>query len=76
MLRSNYQSVCVSLACLLIGFVAEAGADSGDLAKQLLNQSGVSGGLVVHLGAGDGELTAALRQNDTTQVHGLVRDAD
>ena len=39
--------------------------------SSLLAQSGVSGGLVVHLGVGDGELTAALRQHDAIQVHGL-----
>ncbi len=57
-------------ATLTSGF---AWADVQDDARTLLNQSGVSGGFVVHLGAGDGQLTQALRQNEATQVHGLVR---
>jgi outer membrane protein assembly factor BamB len=39
-----------------------------------LTASGVKGGLVVHLGCGDGKLTAALCANDSFLVHGL--DAD
>jgi len=34
----------------------------------------VVGGLVVHLGIGDGKLTAALKQNSGTLVHGLDKD--
>ncbi len=45
------------------------------LASELLDRSGFSGGFVVHLGAGTGQLTAALRVNDSTQVQGLVRSA-
>ena len=43
-------------------------------AKKILEATGVSGGLVVHLGCGDGRLTAALRANESYLVHGL--DAD
>lgn len=49
-------------------------ADAQGDAQSILNQSGVFAGFVVHVGAGDGQLTQALRQNDTTQVHGLIRD--
>ena len=42
--------------------------------KEMLSQTGVSAGFVVHLGAGDGNLTAELRQNDLIQVHGLESD--
>lgn len=41
-------------------------------AAALLNESGVTGGLVVHVGCGDGTLTAALRANDRYIVHGLA----
>lgn len=41
------------------------------LAKQILAATGVKGGLIVHLDCGDGRLTAALRQNEGTLVHGL-----
>ena len=44
------------------------------LARDLLTQSGVKGGLIVHLGCGDGKLTGALRVNDGYLVHGLDRD--
>ena len=40
----------------------------------LVRESGVKGGLIVHLGCGDGTLTAALRINERYLVHGLDRD--
>lgn len=43
-------------------------------ARQLLASAGVSGGLIVHVGCGDGRLTAALRVNPGCLVHGLDRD--
>ena len=45
-------------------------ADGGNI----LDAAGVKGGLVVHLGCGDGKLTAALRVNDRYLVHGLDKD--
>jgi len=50
-------------------------AASGDGGKQILASSGVRGGLVVHLGCGDGKLTASLRANDSYIVQGLDADA-
>ena len=41
------------------------------LAKEILQTCNVKGGLVVHVGCGDGKLTAALRANDSFLVHGL-----
>jgi len=52
--------------------VASAGEPS---ARQILATTGVKGGLVVHVGCGDGKLTAALRANDSYLVHGLDADA-
>jgi outer membrane protein assembly factor BamB len=43
-------------------------------AKQILDMAGIKGGLIVHLGCGDGKLTAALHVNDSCIVQGL--DAD
>ena len=40
-------------------------------ARKILNETGVKGGLIVHLGCGDGKLTAALLANDSYLVHGL-----
>jgi outer membrane protein assembly factor BamB len=43
-------------------------------ADTLIEQSGIEGGLVVHVGLSDGKLTAALRANSRYQVHGIDRD--
>src|SRR5207302_5797961 len=51
----------------------EAGARA--LADRILAETGVKGGIVVHLGCGDATLTAALRKNESYQVQGLERDA-
>jgi SAM-dependent methyltransferase len=50
-------------------------AGPAEEAQQILSATGVKGGLVVHLGCGDGRLTAALRANDSYLVHGLDADA-
>ena len=60
------------LACLLS---SSAFGNVNDDAKEIIKLGEVSGGFVVHLGCGTGELTAALRINDGTQVQGLDRDA-
>ncbi|MHC4172542.1 MAG: outer membrane protein assembly factor BamB family protein [Planctomycetota bacterium] len=47
----------------------------GPAAKEILDAAGVKGGLIVHVGCGDGKLTAALRAGDSYLVHGLDTDA-
>jgi len=44
-------------------------------AKSIIEGAGIQGGLVVHLGCGDGELTAALRADERYLVHGLDSNA-
>ena len=44
-------------------------------AGDILKAAGVKGGLVVHIGCGDGKLTAALRANESYLVHGVDTDA-
>ena len=44
-------------------------------AAGILADAGVTGGLVVHVGCGDGTLTAALRAGDSYLVHGLDSSA-
>ena len=65
---------------LAIGVDARAAQlDSTDLqqqAEKILKATGVQGGLIVHLGCGDGKLTAALGARDGYLVHGLERDSD
>jgi len=53
---------------------AGAHTSSVRLAREILDTSAVHGGLVVHIGCGNGRLTAALRPNDKYLVHGLARD--
>ena len=59
------------LAVVTLTFGGTARADS---AAEILKQSGVEGGLVVHVGCSDGKLTAALRRDDRFLVHGLDVD--
>ena len=40
-------------------------------ARQILEATGIQGGLIVHIGCGDGKLTAALGAGDSYLVHGL-----
>lgn len=43
-------------------------------AREIMDVSGVEGGIVVHLGCGDGSLTADLRVDERFTVQGLARD--
>jgi outer membrane protein assembly factor BamB len=45
-------------------------------AEQILDAAGIKGGLVVHIGCGDGKLTAALHASDSYLVHGLDTEAE
>ena len=75
MLRTYRTQLLFSLAiCCSMTNGVVAAAELTD-AKAILEQGKVPAGFFVHLGAGDGLLTAALRQNEQTQVHGLERDA-
>ncbi|MBM4089473.1 MAG: methyltransferase domain-containing protein, partial [Planctomycetes bacterium] len=51
-----------------------AGEASNPKAARILADSGVQGGLVVHVGCGDGRLTAALRAGEEYLVQGLDTD--
>jgi len=78
-------TLVAGLLVLAIGVVAperaQAAAPAADvaapevLARQILDATGVRGGLVVHVGCGDGRLTAALHAGDGYLVHGLDADA-
>ena len=48
-------------------------ADQAVPARRVLAAAGVQGGLIVHLGCGDGRLTAALGRSGRFVVHGLDR---
>jgi len=59
---------------LAIAVLAGAASAESIPAEAIYEVTGVRGGLVVHLGCGDGELTAALRVNNRYLVHGLDTD--
>jgi len=59
-------AVALAIAC------ANVLAGERDAAVQALLD--VKGGLIVHIGCGDGKLTAALRANESFTVHGLDTD--
>jgi len=63
----------LTLVLPLLAVLLTASPARADLANQM-QASGVQGGLVVHLGCGDGRQTAKLARNDGFCVHGL--DAD
>ena len=63
----------LSLATVL-GIETSSVAGPAEDAREILDRAGIVGGIVVHLGCGDGMLTEALRGNDSLTVHGL--DAD
>jgi len=61
-----------SFACaVLLAFPTLARARSG---REIASAAGVGGGLVVHVGCGDGKLTASLRATDSYVVQGLDTD--
>ncbi len=57
------------------GVVRAADAPARELAERILKATGTKGGLVVHVGCGDGTLTAGLRASDSYLVHGLDPEA-
>jgi len=64
----------ISLSCLLLAAYSEESCQGQ--ARQILDATGVRGGLIVHLSCGDGRLTAALCASDRYVVHGLDRDPE
>ena len=65
----------LALALLLPTANGILAANPEQAALTIIEQSGIKGGFIVHLGCGDGKLTAALRINDSYQVQGIDRDA-
>jgi outer membrane protein assembly factor BamB len=66
----------VSVLGILLATTARADlAGPADEAQQIASLAGFHGGLVIHVGCGDGQLTAALRLADNCVVQGLETDA-
>jgi len=66
--------VVLALVLTLIAGLTGCPPESGEV-RQILEATGVKGGFVVHIGCGDGSLTAALRANESYLVHGLDASA-
>ncbi len=66
-----------ALACILLiaCLTAPQACPAAGSAAEILRTADVKGGLIVHIGCGDGKLTAALRASDSYLVHGLDTDA-
>jgi outer membrane protein assembly factor BamB len=69
------RSWVVAAIVLALALTAAPGRENTEQAKQILDAAGVKGGLIVHIGCGDGRLTSVLRANDSFLVHGLDTDA-
>ncbi len=67
--------ICLLAISCIVSVVEAKQATPKQQAKRIFDTSGVKGGLVVHIGCGDGRLTAALRPNDSYIVHGLDKSA-
>ncbi len=64
----------VFVLCVL-GMVSVVTAQTEQQAGQILYDTNIKGGLIVHVGCGDGKLTAALHADDSYLVQGLDTDA-
>ncbi len=60
----------------LLATTTATASSPDDLARQILQSTGVQGGVIVQLGCGDGRLTAALEQGDGFLVQALDTDAN
>ena len=71
-MRDKFVAVLLVGAGLLAVSASWVGAQSpADEAAAILKATGVTGGLIIHVGCGDGRLTAALHASDAYLVHGV-----
>jgi len=78
MIRASWLSAAAVAVVVLVCSAAATAAEGPPeaQARAILQAAGVQGGLVIHVGCGDGRLTAALRAGDAYLIHGLDTDAD
>jgi len=72
-LISQTLAFLLTMLCILSGAKAQQSVQE-KTAQKILDTTLIKGGLVVHIGCGDGKLTAALRANDGYIVQGLDID--
>ena len=70
---SRRSAISVGVMCLVIAPSASAAIPASQ-AESILQAAGIKGGVIVHLGCGDGALAAALGTSDRFLVHGLDSD--
>ncbi|MCX7015962.1 MAG: PQQ-binding-like beta-propeller repeat protein [Candidatus Sumerlaeota bacterium] len=73
LMASDGHSAAIGTVALIARGEPAVGTPGGD-AQAILQATGVTGGLIVHLGCGDGQLTAALADYSTCVVQGLDQD--
>jgi len=72
--RVTASSLRTALGILLATTATAVLAGPAEEAEQIASLAGFHGGLVVHVGCADGQLTAALRRSDNCVVQGLDTD--
>jgi len=72
--RTGPGAVGIVLTAIVVSCAAAAAAAEPS-AEDVLRATGVKGGLVVHVGCGDGKLTAGLAAGESYLVHGLDAEA-
>jgi outer membrane protein assembly factor BamB len=72
-LAYSYRQTTI-LLILVLSLLTVAHGEGQGWAQRVYETSGIKGGLVVHLGCGDGKLTALLRVDERYLVHGLDPD--
>ncbi len=77
--------LCMGILTVVILFMSAAALSAADLpgqgaerdlARQILEVTGLQGGIIAHLGCGNGKLTAALRVSERYLVHGVDRSEE
>ena len=71
--RSVFTGLLLAAVAVVAVLSATGVAQAAQTPEQLLTDSGVQGGLIVHVGCGDGSATASLALNDRCVVQGLDR---
>ncbi|MHC4728776.1 MAG: SH2 domain-containing protein [Planctomycetota bacterium] len=74
--NSRMAGTCIVLLMVLsvllqVGCERQALSTKREQAEQILEDSGIKGGFIVHISCRTGRLTAALCANESYQVHGL-----
>jgi len=75
--KLSRRSLIGGAACFaLLVFVGRTAVADSSTSADVLKKAGIKGGLVVHVGCGDGKFTAALHASDSYIVQGLTTDSD